>query len=52
MRNSEHSKDIHGKEFEPYKLKSEELVLIVESGILMWGYRVVIPNSLRQSLLN
>ncbi|XP_037037375.1 uncharacterized protein K02A2.6-like [Bradysia coprophila] len=37
-------------EFRNYWLKKDELTM--ENGVLMWGYRVVIPTSLRQRLLS
>lgn len=37
------------KEFQPFIQKSEQLS--IEEGILMWGYRVIIPITLRKALL-
>lgn len=37
-------------ELQPYFSRANELT--VEKGILMWGYRIVIPAALRERILN
>lgn len=38
------------EEYKPYRLRSSELT--TEAGILMWGYRVVIPQKLRSEAVS
>lgn len=40
---------LKGDEFKPYLSRKNELT--IENGVLMWGFRIIIPQSLRQSIL-
>lgn len=42
-------KELKEAHFKPYHSKSEEIS--IESGCILWGYRVVIPNKLRKQIL-
>lgn len=38
-----------GEVFSPFMRRKEELT--IQSGVVMWGYRVIIPSSLQKTML-
>lgn len=42
-------KELKEAHFKPYHSKSDEIS--IESGCILWGYRVIVPNKLRKQIL-